>query len=81
MNRVLRLALATLLVAPLLSPLAAQSLVDEGRALFDKGQYATARARFESAAAANARDAVARYWWGRALLAEDKTGPAAERFE
>ncbi|MFN9577287.1 MAG: tetratricopeptide repeat protein, partial [Gemmatimonadota bacterium] len=47
----------------------------------DKGQYATARARFESAAAANARDAVARYWWGRALLAEDKTGPAAERFE
>lgn len=81
MNRVLRLALATLLVAPLLSPLAAQSLVDEGRALFDKGQYATARARFESAAAANVRDAVARYWWGRALLAEDKAGPAAERFE
>lgn len=71
------LLLATWLAAPAL----AQSPLDDGRALFDRRQYAAARARFEAAARTDARDAWARYWWGRALFAEDKPGPAAERFE
>lgn len=71
------LLLATWLAAPAL----AQSPLEDGRALFDRRQYAAARARFEAAARADARDPWARYWWGRALFAEDKPGPAAERFE
>lgn len=63
------------------TPLVAQSPMAEGQTLFARGEFALARTRFESVARGAPRDAAARYWWGRALFAEDKPGPAAERFE
>jgi len=59
----------------------AQTPIDEGKRLFDKGKYEESRAMFERALRSNPHDAVANYFVGRTYLEQAKFDQAEEYLE